>query len=189
MATGDVTGDGRDDLVAYALGHSTDNVTVLEQDPLGGFGPGSLADLGENSTPNGVAVGDVTGDGLADVVVTYGGNRPTSMVAVFAQDGTGGLAAPVAYPSHDIPTAVRIADMDGDGRQDVVVVHPGWVTFGIYVQTTRGTLAPEERYPLPNVDRVFDDYLAVGDLNGDGRPDVAVAAQRRGLVVFRNVAP
>ena len=43
------------------------------------------------------AFGDVTGDGRADVVASYGGNRPSSFIAVFAQTAGGTLAAPVSY--------------------------------------------------------------------------------------------
>ena len=97
---------------------------------------------------SGIGVGDVTGDGRNDVVASYGGNRPSSILAVFAQTRGGTLAAPVAYPSYDIPEPVEVADLDLDGRADVVTLHGGWNAAASTASTRRDARA-EELYPIP----------------------------------------
>jgi hypothetical protein len=192
LEVADVTADGRDDLVVMSGQlYAVPNVSVLPQLASGGFGVAAEYRVGSNVNTQGIGVGDVTGDGRNDVIVGYGGNRPSSFVAVFSQTASGTLAAPVSYPSYDIPEPVDVADVDLDGRADVLTLHGGWNEAGVYRQQTDGTLAPEELYSIPYASRYNPHGLAVGDVNGDGSPDVALADYNNGLVVLRNtlVAP
>jgi FG-GAP-like repeat/Domain of unknown function DUF11 len=187
LEVGDVTGDGRDDIVVMSgQVYAVPNVSVLAQLPAGGFGAVAEYRVAPNVNTQGIALGDVTGDGRKDVVASYGGNRPSSYVAVFAQTAAGTLAAPLSYPSYDIPEPVETADVDLDGRQDVVTLHGGWLDAGLYRQAAGGTLAAEELYPLPYASHYEPHGLAVGDLDGNGSPDVALADYNNGLVVLRN---
>ena len=129
----------------------------------------------------------MTGDGRSDVVASYGGNTPNARLAVFAQTGDGLLATPVAYTSYDIPTPVEVADLDRDGRADVVTLHSGWLRAGVYRGQADGTLGAEELYLIP-ANSSFDPHgLAVGDVNGDGWLDLAIAAPDKGVVILRNI--
>jgi len=185
----DVTGDGRADLVVMSGQGLVPNLSVLAQLAGGGFGPATSYSVGGNVLTNGIGVGDVTGDGRADVVASYGGNKPGSNLAVFAQNATGALAAPVSYPSLDIPEPVEVADFDLDGRADVAVAHGGWNSLGIYLQQPGGTLAAEALYPIPYATHYGTHGLAVGDVNGDGAPEVVLADYNHGLIVLRNTTP
>jgi hypothetical protein len=184
----DVTGDGRQDLVVMSGQlYATPNLSVLPQLAGGGFGPAAEYRVGTNELTQGIGVGDVTGDGRNDVVASYGGNRPSSFVAVFPQTATGVLAAPVSYASYDIPEPVDVADVDLDGRADAVTLHGGWNQAGVYRQRQDGTLAPEELSAIPYASHYNPHGLAVGDVNGDGSPDAVLADYNHGLVVLRNV--
>jgi fibronectin type 3 domain-containing protein len=192
LEVADVTGDGRDDLVVMSGQGFAPNVSVLAQLAGGGFAPAAAYSVGSGSTvlTSGIGVGDVTGDGLNDVVASYGGNRPSSNIAVFAQGMSGALSAPVSYPSYDIPQPVDVADLDLDGRADVVTLHGGWLNAGVYRQRADGTLGAEELYPIPSQDQYSPHGLALGDINGDGTPDVVIADMNNGLVVLSdNTAP
>ena len=128
----------------------------------------------------------MTGDGRNDVVVSYGGNKPNAFVAVLAYNAiTHELEPPVAYSSYDLPRPVDVADFDLDGLADLVTLHDAWLAAGVYRQQAAGALSPEELYSLP-----YGDYephgLAVGDVNGDGSPDVVLADDNHGLVLLRN---
>ena len=54
-----------------------------------------------------------------------------------------------SYPSYDIPSAIVLADVDGDGRKDVLVTHSGWNRLGVYRQFPSGDFVAEELYAIP----------------------------------------
>jgi hypothetical protein len=191
LEVGDINGDGRDDVIVMSGQlYADDDLGVLLQTPEGSMNGPFYYDLGGDQLTSGVGVGDVTGDGLNDVVVSYGGNRPSSSIAVFPQTALGTLGPPVSLASYDIPEPVEIADLDGDGRQDVVVLHGGWNELGVYLQRPDGTLDPAEQlYPIPYASHYNPHGLAVGDLNGDGAPDIAIADYNNGLVVLYGTGP
>ena len=87
----------------------------------------------------------------------------------------------------DIPTAVVAADMDADGRTDVLVAHAGWNRLGVYRQFPSHDFATEEVYSVPYGNQYDPQGLAVGDINSDGRPDAVLADFNNGLVVLRHV--
>jgi hypothetical protein len=93
------------------------------------------------------------------------------------------------YPSYDIPEPVRVADVNGDGRLDVVVAHGGWNALGAYLQQPDGTLAPEELYPISYASHYNSHGIAVGDINGDGANDVVIADYNNGLVILYGIPP
>src|SRR3954468_6190057 len=187
LEIGDVSGDGRDDIVVMSgQMYATPNVSVVPQLAGGGFGAAAEYRVGDQINSNGIGVGDVTGDGRSDVVAAYGGNQPSSRIAVFAQTTAGLLASPVSYPSYDIPTPVEVGDVDRDGRADVVTLHSGWQKAGVYRSQVGGLLAPEELYSLPAISSYDPAGLAIGDGTGDGWPDLAIADPISGLVILRN---
>jgi hypothetical protein len=170
IASGDVTGDGREDVLVMDRMRNAAIVQIFAGSSGYAFG---VPDEHKARTRYalGFAVGDVSGDGRADVVLSNGRNMPDSAIAIFLQkDGT--LDEPVHLPSTDLPGRVRLADIDGDGRTDVVIDHSG--PFGVYLQDASGGLLPERKYSSP----ASNASMAVGDVDGDGRPDVICAGDR-----------
>jgi hypothetical protein len=186
LEVGDVTGDGLADLVVMSGQGLVPNLSVLAQLPTGGFAAAAEYSVGERELTQGIGLGDVTGDGRADVVASYGGNQPSSKLAVFAQTASGTLAAPTSHTSYDIPEPVELADFDLDGRLDVVTLHGGWSRAGLYRQFAGGGLAVEDLYSIPYASHYEPHGLAVGDVNGDGSPDAVLADYNHGLIVLRN---
>ena len=193
LEVGDVTGDGLDDLVVMSgQTYAVPNLSVLAQQPAGGFGPAATYRVDTNLegpfNTNGIGLGELSGDDRLDVVASFGGNRPTSRMAFFTQTEEGTLAEPIVYASYDIPEPVEVADVDLDGRADVVTLHGGWNRAGVYAQHVVGGFAPEDLYPIPYASHYGTHGLAVGDVSSDGRPEVVLADYNHGLVVLYSEA-
>ena len=184
----DVTGDNRPDVVTA----NGNGIEVRAQSADQSFSaPVGYASGGPDpiwANVNGLAVGDIDGDGRADVHVSVGGNSPNSWVVTRYQREDGTLGNPVVRQSYDIPEALEVADVTGDGRGDLVVVHGGWNQVGVY-DSTPGTNSTEQLYAASIDNGVDLGALAVGDVSGDGRADVAVADSNHGLVLLRGAAP
>ncbi len=186
LKVGDVNHDGLTDIVVMSGQlYQYPDIGVLLQNPDGTFGPAVYYDLG-GDTPfkGGIGVGDVNGDGLDDIVMSYGGNQPSSFIGAFLQNSSHTLNPAINYPSYDIPESVEIADVNFDGRNDVIVLHGGWMAMGVYLQAPNGALFPEELYPIPYASHYNPQGLAVGDINGDGLNDVVIADYNHGLVAL-----
>ena len=175
LAYGDVNGDNLNDIVVMSgQGYLTDNLSILIQQSDNTFGAAVTFDLGFDENSNAVGVGDVNGDNLDDVVLAYGGNKPSSNIAIFYQNAGGTLNTPISLLSYDSPGAVEIADINGDGRKDIAVGHPGWHAVGIYLQKPDGMLMGEQRFPF-SYSNTNTHRMAVGDINGDGLTDIVEA--------------
>ncbi len=183
LDVGDVNNDNLTDIVISNGQMQTTDISVLLQNADGTFGSPIYYDTGIDK-PNGVAVGDVNNDALNDIVVSYGGNTPSSFIGTFIQNTFGTLDSIVSYPSYDIPRPIDISDVNLDGKNDVIVLHSGWKKMGVFRQGEEGRLLPYELYSLPYSGYFNPHGLAIGDINQDGANDVAYADQNRGLVIL-----
>ncbi|UFW53238.1 MULTISPECIES: FG-GAP repeat domain-containing protein [Bradyrhizobium] len=164
VAIGDVNGDGRPDLVSANRGSNT--VSVLLGNGDGTFQAQTAYAAG--NAPNAVAIGDVNGDGRLDIV--EGGLNGGTVVLIGNGDGT--FRSPISYASPGASTSIVLADLNGDGRSDVVELNQ---FYGVTLMLNNG----DGSFGAPRT--ILNQYqgdagvlsLAVGDLNGDGRPDLA----------------
>ncbi len=179
----DVNGDGHPDLV-LADASASGNAIILLQDPAnpGRFLAPTLLSTGSTSATS-VAVADLNGDGKLDVVAaTSDASGNNGAVYVFYQSATspGTFLAATTFPAGAQPQAVRIADVNGDGLPDLVVANlgPGTDRMGspgvsVLLQDVAhpGHFLP----PVTYATQASAVDVAVGDLNGDGKPDLVVA--------------
>ncbi|MHB8273070.1 FG-GAP repeat domain-containing protein [Bradyrhizobium sp.] len=133
------------------------------------------------SSPNGLALGDLNGDGHLDVVVANEDDPGT--IAVLLGNGNGTLQAPVKYAAGAWPGFVVIADFNKDGHMDVAVANRAIGTPGqvlIFLGNGDGTLQSPVTYGP------FQDAfsMAVGDFNGDGKLDIVVADTASGSLLL-----
>lgn len=149
----------------------------------------------------GLDVADLTGDGLADLIVTNGDNldltvaKPYHGVAMLENLGEGRFAYRHLTALYGAHRAV-VTDLDGSGAPGVLVAAylPPTVTPGV-PEPVEGMVWLERAGPTHLVRRVLEagaaDYmtLAVGDATGDGRPDVAVGLMDLGVVDPRQARP
>lgn len=188
IAIGDVNNDGRNDVVKMnGQLYANPNLQVYLQNANGTLGTAIPYSLGCTCLGSGIGIGDVTGDGRSDVVMSYGGNKPDARIAVFAQDFNGNLQSAVSYAAYDIPRPVEMADVNSDSLLDVVTLHSGWGRAGVFLQQQDGSLGIESLYPLPNTNSSYNPGdLSVGDVNNDGLPDLLIAGYTGLVVLYRN---
>jgi hypothetical protein len=135
-----------------------------------------------------VAVGDFNGDGVEDLAVANGGSPPyysDGSISVMLSTGDGSFTAVETIAAGDTPASIAIADFNGDGISDLVIVNNGhWVDDGegglFFVPGTSSRVflgAGDGRFQSGAVLGVGSAPIsvAVGDFDGDGVEDLAVA--------------
>ncbi|HTY87420.1 MAG TPA: FG-GAP-like repeat-containing protein [Candidatus Acidoferrum sp.] len=197
-AIADLDGDGKPDLVVVN-GYDGNLSLFRNISTSGTLNSGSFAprvDLPAfATTPGSLAVADVDGDGKLDVVVTdYGNNRVLVYrnVSTVGTLTTNSLASPVAFTAGNSPVAVRVMDLDGDGKPDLAWLNYGDNTLAIRRNIgTAGSLTTNSfAAPVLFATGNLPHDLAIVDLDGDGKPDLAEVNYVTGyfLSVFRNVS-
>jgi hypothetical protein len=180
VAVGDFNGDGKLDL---AVANGSGTVSVLLGNGDGTFRAAVNYRVG--LYPWSVAVGDFNGDGKLDLAVDNLGDESANpgFVSVLMGNGDGTFQAAANYDTGMTSYSVAVGDFNKDGKLDLVVASRGslanlfsdgnvWVLLG----NGDGTFQPAVAYG-PEVNARF---VAVGDFNGDGNPDLAVAATGMG---------
>ena len=167
----DLNKDGFADLVIVSSNEQTNAgaVSVLLGNGDGTFQTPVNYAAGSNAVS--VAAGDFNGDGIIDLAVAAETGSANVLLLLGTGTGTFGAASPAAtLPSNIFPTSIAAADVNGDGRLDLVLT----AYAGLYILLGNGsgsfTLGPLIPLASPG------NYTAVGDFNMDGKPDLAVAS-------------
>lgn len=174
ITVGDINGDAIPDL-AVPTGNGA---TFLR-----GAGDGSFAPLSTANTTGArrIALGDINQDGHADAAFLRIVSTVQSELQLLLGDGSGTFSEftlPFFARFDGMPSSIKLADYNGDGRRDVIVAtevgmprEPGvWVLLGV---AGSGLLAPAERVILQTTQAI-----AIGDFNDDGYDDIAAVHSR-----------
>jgi hypothetical protein len=190
----DIDGDGKPDLIV--VDDYNNAISIYRNISTNGIlttasfaPPVVLPTTSGNYSPYGIAVADLSGDGKLDIAVSeYGDN----LVSVYKNNCTpGNIATNLFGPRQDFPTGMgpqrmAAADLDGDGKADLIVANTGDGTVSILQNISKaGTINF-----APKVDLAAGSgccSVAVGDLNGDGKPDIAAINTDGTLSVLQNV--
>jgi hypothetical protein len=171
VAVGDLDGDGDADLAAANV--SEPDVSVLLNRGDGTFAP--AVDYPAGIGPIALVIGDINRDGALDLVVSNFHNAEVHTVSVLLGHGDGTFAPPVAYFAGVAPTDLELGDLDRDGDLDLVVVDSFPVSGSLVVRILpnrgNGSFGPPASYAAG----AFPEDVALGDLDGDGDLDLAVA--------------
>ena len=119
-----------------------------------------------------VAIGDVNGDGKADLIVANSGWYPsyTGSASVYLGNGNGTFQKPTTYPTAAGSCFVALGDINGDGAPELIVVN--WSgSVSVLGNRGDGSFFGARNYAVGNTPY----SLALGDFNDDGALDIAVA--------------
>jgi hypothetical protein len=182
VAIADLNGDGRRDLAVANFGDpligGDGTISVFLGDSNGTFSAATQYPTGA-AGPQSVAIGDLNGDGRLDLAVAHGSNR----ISVLLGNDGGGFQTLT-------PSSVAFGDLNGDGRLDLAVANFGvdtaagaGTTVSVLYSRGDGTFAVVTHNTLGT----NPSSVAIGDLNGDGQSDLAVAnAGSNTVSVFMN---
>jgi hypothetical protein len=189
VAVADVNGDGKPDLVVTdcsftggCTGNKTGAVGVLMGNGDGTFQAAMVYSSGGYVFATSVAVADVNGDGKPDLLVTntcaISDDCSNGSVTVLLNNGDGTFQTAVPYNSGgQAPYSVAVADVNGDGKPDLLVAnscasYPNCANvgvIGVLLGNGDGTFQTAATYGSGGWQA---DSIAVADVNGDGKPDL-----------------
>ncbi len=174
VATGDLNGDGKSDLVL--ADYASNNFVVLLSNGNGTFAASTNTTLTDDAY--GLAIGDFNGDGNGDLAVP---NNSGSTVSVLLGNGNGTFGAPTNYTFSTPPDNVIAADFTGNGILDLAVTCGDFFTAGsvnILLGNGNGTFQTPISYAVGS----GPCYLAAGELTNNGIPDLVVSNYYSGTV-------
>src|SRR5262245_43056334 len=172
VVTGDLNGDGLDDIVA----NDEQDLAVLLAGPLGTFAPESLSP--SVAFVQRMLLADVDNDGDLDLAATVNAAIPSlDSLAIHIGAGDGSFAEPALYQTSEDPSDIQAGDLDEDGVLDVALCGSATQRLSLFFGHGDGTFAPKTDinaggHPLA---------LALGLLDGDDHLDFAVAYNTGGL--------
>ncbi len=193
VVIGDIDGDGKPEIIT--ANQSAPGLSVLQNATTGStISFSARVDFATSSNSLVVALGDLDGDGKRDVIATnFSGSTVSVLQNVMAGPGTitsATLAAAVNFTTGANPSGLAIGDIDGDGKPEIIVTNFGGATVGIFHNmvstTTIGSGSFASMVTFECLSQPFS--VAVGDIDGDGKADLAVGYIGSQVSVYRNTA-
>ncbi len=178
IASGDFNGDGYPDIVTGSNADSTVGVVVFLSRPDGSLQPGiPYSSTSSNGDLIFVTVADFNKDGNLDIAASDFGH---GIVQIFNGKGDGTFTTGATFATDTTssePYDLIAADLNGDGYPDLAVVNyvgsTSYSNVGILINDGTGNFKPAVPYALSEF---AWEGIAVGDLNGDAKLDLAIPA-------------
>jgi hypothetical protein len=187
VGIGDIDGDGKPDIVT--ANNSSATIMVLQNlSTSGNLNFSSALSLTTGSSPRSVSLGDIDGDGKAEIVVA---NTTSSTLSVFRNLSTAGsinLSSKVDFVTGSQPRSVSLGDIDGDGKTDLTVSNEISSTVSVFRNTSSiGVINSGSFAGKVDFSTSLPQTVRAGDLDLDGKPDI-IMAESNGISILRNLA-
>ncbi|MES2397881.1 MAG: FG-GAP-like repeat-containing protein, partial [Bacteroidota bacterium] len=182
---GDLDGDGRPDIVL--VNYNSNAISVFRN--ISTSGTISLAtkiDFVTTFYPMNVSIGDLDGDGKADLAIGCWYLNSVPILRNTSTIGTISFAAKVEIAAGSLPLSVVIGELDGDNKPDLAVLNNSSNNISIYRNTSvSGTISFATRI---NYGMLDPRSVTIGDLDGDGKSELAVTGRYNSISVLRNTS-
>jgi len=177
---GDIDGDGKQDIIvsdyigsssSISIFRNTSSIGSISFAPKVGFVTAMRSFI--------LTVIDVDSDGKSDIIVSNDFNTSNSTFSVFRNTSSIGnisMAARVDITTQGSTRGVSAADLDGDGKPDLIVLNYDSMSFSVF----RNTCSPGNiSFTLiSNINFVYaPQWISICDLDGDGKLDVIITGQ------------
>lgn len=174
MIVTDLDKDGRPDIVLNGNGPSGYPTWIYRNTSTGGnIRFAAPIERFYNVSDYNICAADLDGDTKTDLVTTSGPGGNLLLIRNTSTPGTISFAPLVTISVGGYPTYCHTADMDGDGKQDIIVKNGNFLQFSIFKNaSTSGSFSfsPQLNFSAAS----YHCRLFIADLDGGGKPDIAV---------------
>jgi hypothetical protein len=176
---GDFNGDGKLDIAFIGCVNSSSPCSV---EVMLGNGDGTFRAAQAYDTTSyiaGIAVGDFNGDGIQDIVVANYNSAPSGTVDLLLGNGDGTFQPPISI-AVGWASSVAVADLNGDGKLDIVATNWSQGTVTVLLGNGNGTFQPIRTFPTVAV----SSNATLADLRSVGKLDLVVLDDTTGISVL-----
>ncbi|HKM46313.1 MAG TPA: FG-GAP-like repeat-containing protein, partial [Terriglobales bacterium] len=177
----DLNGDGKLDIV---VSNADGSLSVLLNKGKGIYGTATVVSAASGTQGGNIVIGDFNKDGKLDIAIT---NYSGTAINLLLGNGDGTFKAPISTPSPINPIALAAGDFNNDGKLDLALT--SWNDSGaltIFTGNGDGTFAVGATYKFNAWTQCYPSgganpyWIGAGDLNQDGKLDLAIALQITG---------
>ena len=174
LAQADIDGDNDLDLVV--ANSQSDDIVLLLGDGTGNFSPSASSPISVGLSPSALAAVDLNADGAVDLVVA---NRGSNNLSILIGDGLGSFSETAASPISvgTQPVALASSDFNADGVLDLLVANLFSSELTILLGDGTGDFSEAAESPIEL--EPGSQTLAIGEIDGDTRPDAIVLSDGR----------
>nr|MCU0358410.1 FG-GAP-like repeat-containing protein [Cyclobacteriaceae bacterium] len=194
VVAADFDNDGETDIAA--TNPNTDNVSVWRNNRAYRITTTqftALPTIAVGDNPSRIYTGDFDRDGKIDLLIIHSTGATTTQITILQNQSTPGnisFSAPINLTNPSALTVAHVADLDGDGKPEIITTSESGNRFSIFKNIhTSGALSATSFAAPFNTTVTGPRGITTGDLNLDGKPEIILTRAAGFLVVYENLIP